>query len=181
MGTGAGTGPPTGARRPEPSREGTSLSGIELWPIVVADGFLVLVICKKFGQQSSFAILLCRRRRDVDETHRLRQPAGTIEKALGLLGHVSLLQMVDQLRRRIAFGFSNGLQNAWLGDTAEIIVDGWSPPGLDHVEPDGVRQDIGLVKLSANAVRRDPALIGAVSRLIEGVDGNDAQWANRDA
>src|SRR6266849_4239314 len=169
MGTGAGTGPPTVTRRPEPSREGTSFGDIELWPIVVADAFLVLVISEKFGQRSSFAILLCRRRRDVGETHRLRQPAGTIEKALGLLGHVSLLQMVDQLRRRLAFRFSNGLKNARLGDTAEIVVDGWSPPGLDHVEPDGVRQDIGLVKSSANAVRRDPALIGAASRLIEGV------------
>ena len=143
MGTGAGTGPPTGARRPEPSRERTSFGGIELWPIVVAAAFLVLVISEKFGQWSGFAILLCRRRRDIGETHRLRQPAGTIEKALGLLGHVCLLQMIDQLRRRLALHFPNGLQNAWLGDTTEIVVDGWSPPGLDHVEPDGARQDIG--------------------------------------
>src|SRR5712671_747901 len=77
--------------------------------------------------------------------------------------------MVDQLRRRLAFRFSNGLKNARLGDTAEIVVDGWSPPGLDHVEPDGVRQDIDLVESSANAVRRDTALIGAVNRLIKGV------------
>ena len=65
--------------------------------------------------------------------------------------------MVDQLRRRIAFRFPNGLQNARLGDTAEIVVDGWSPPGLDHVEPDGARQDIGLVEPAADAMRGDAA------------------------
>jgi hypothetical protein len=90
-GTGAAHRSPRGAGRPEPRYEGTSFSGIELWPIVVADAFLVLVISEKFGQRSGFAILLCRRRRCVDKTQRLRQPAGTIEKALGFLGHVGLL------------------------------------------------------------------------------------------
>jgi hypothetical protein len=53
--------------------------------------------------------------------------------------------MVDQLGRRLAFRISNSFENARLGDPAEIVVDGWSPPGLDHVEPDGARQDIGLL------------------------------------
>ena len=75
--------------------------------------------------------------------------------------------MVDQLRRRLAFCFPNRLENAGLGDTAEIVVDGWLPAGLDHVEPDGARQDIGLVEPSANAVGGDPALIVAVGRLVE--------------
>ena len=64
---------------------------------------------------------------DVDETQRLRQPAGAIEQTLGLLGHVAFLQMVDELRRRLALGLAHRLENARLGDTAEIVVDGRPP------------------------------------------------------
>ena len=49
-GTGAAHRSPRGARRPEPCYEGTSFSGIEPWPIVVADDFLVLVVREKFGR-----------------------------------------------------------------------------------------------------------------------------------
>ena len=149
------------AGRPEPSRDVISFGGLDLWPIVVGCDFPLLVIGEEFGQRARFTLLLRRRRRDVDEAQRLRQPAGTIEKALGLLGHIGLLQMVDQLRRRLAFRFSNGLQNTGLGDPAEIVVDRWSPPGLDHVESDGTRQHVGLIKSRADAVGRDTALIGS--------------------
>src|SRR5580704_4689987 len=64
---------------------------------------------------------------------------------------------------RLAFRFPNGIDNARFGDAAEIVVDGRSPPCQDHVEPDGSRQNIGLVKPSANAVGGDTALIVAVS------------------
>ncbi len=74
--------------------------------------------------------------------------------------------MVDQLRGRLAFRFPNSIENAGFGDAAEIVVDGRFPPRLDHVEPDGPRQDIGLVKAS-DAVGGDTALIVAVSRLVE--------------
>jgi hypothetical protein len=78
--------------------------------------------------------------------------------------------MVDQLGRRLAFRFSNGFQNAGLGDAAEIVVDRWSPTGLDQVESDGIRQNVGLIKTRADTVGRNAALIGAVSRLVQRVD-----------
>jgi hypothetical protein len=49
-----------------------SFSGIKLWPIIVGRDTPFLPIDKEFGQRSGFAILLCRRWRDVDETRRLR-------------------------------------------------------------------------------------------------------------
>ena len=111
----------------------------------------ILIVGKELGQRSGFAILLLRRR-NVDETKRLRQPAGTIEKALGLFGHIGLLQMVDQLRRRLALGFPDRFEDAEFCDPAEIVVDGWSPTRLDHVEPNGPREDIRVIKPGANAV-----------------------------
>ena len=75
--------------------------------------------------------------------------------------------MVDQLRRRLAFRFPNRFEDAGFCDAAEIVVDRWSPTRLDHVEPDGPRQNIGLIKPGANAVGGDTALIVAVSRLVK--------------
>jgi len=88
---------------------------------------------------------------------RLGQPAGAIKKTLGLLGHFGFLQVVDQLRRRLALCVPNRRKNAGLGDTAEIVVHRWTPPGLDHVEFNGTRQYIGLVKTRANTVGGDAA------------------------
>ena len=116
---------------------------------------------------TGFTVLLLRRR-NVDETERLRQPAN-VEKTFGLLRHIRLLQMVDQLRRLLAFRFPNRFEDAGFCNAAEIVVDGWSPPCLDHVEPDGSRQNIGLVKPGTNAVGGDTALIVAVSRLVKSV------------
>ena len=144
-----------------------SFCGVQLWPIVVAGAVSILVVGEKFRQRPGFTFLLRRRRRNVDETERLRQPADTVEKTFGLLRHIRLLQMVDQLRRRLAFRFPNRFEDAGFCDAAEIVVDGWSPPCLDHVEPDGSRQNIGLVKPGTNAVGGDAALIVAVSRLVK--------------
>src|SRR5690242_7563133 len=102
------------------SRDVISFSSLTLWPIVVGSDIPVLLIGEEFGQRARFTLLLRRCRRDIDEAERLRQPAGTVEKAFSFLGHIGLLQMVDQLRRRIAYRFSDGFQNAGLGDPAEI-------------------------------------------------------------
>ena len=76
--------------------------------------------------------------------------------------------MVDQLRGRLAFCFPNRFEDTGFCDAAEIVVDRWPPPSyLGHVEPDGPRQDIRMVKPGANAVGGDTALIEAVSRLVE--------------
>lgn len=113
-----------------------SLGRDELLRIVVAGVLLILIIGEEFGKQARFALLSHWRRIGIDETQRLRQPARAIEKALGLLCHIGLLQMVDQLRRRLALRFPHGFQNTRLGDPAEIVVDGRSPASLHNVEPD---------------------------------------------
>jgi len=93
-------------------------------------------------------------------TQRLGHPAGTGEKPLGLLGHLRLLEMVDELRRRLAFGFAHGFQNAGLGNTTQVIVDGRSLAGGRHVEVHGARDCVGV----SEAPR------ASVPRLMDGVD-----------
>jgi len=65
--------------------------------IFVADGLLILLVDEEFGQRARIALLLHLRRIGIDETQRLRQSTRAIQQALGLLGHVGLLQMIDQL------------------------------------------------------------------------------------
>src|SRR6516164_11834458 len=79
--------------------------------------------------------------------------------------------MVDELSRRLTFCLPNRVENARLGDTAEIVVDRRLPAGLDHVEPDGTGQHIGLLQPGSDAMGGDTALIVAVGRLKESVDG----------
>src|SRR6516162_7579376 len=79
--------------------------------------------------------------------------------------------MVDELSRRLALCFPNRLEDAGFGDTAEIVVDRGLPAGLDHVEPDGAGQNIGLVEPSLDAMGGGTALIVAVGRLVDGIDG----------
>lgn len=167
-GTGDERRSPKRARQPKLPAIKKSFCCVELWPIVIADAIPILVVGKELGQRSDFTILLLRRR-NVDETQRLRQPAGIIEKTLGLLGHIGLLQMVDQLRGRLTLCFPNRFEDAGFCDPAEIVADRRSPSHSRHVESDGPRQDIRVIKPGANAVSRDTALIIAVSRLIERV------------
>ena len=77
--------------------------------------------------------------------------------------------MVDELSRGFTPRLANRIEDAALGDAAEIAVDGRSPASLDHVEADSTRQHIGLVEPRADATSGDTALIVAVSRLIERV------------
>jgi len=129
----------------------------------------LLAIGEEFGQRARFTLLLRRRWRDIEQTERFRQPAGAVEKAFSFLGHIGLLQMVDQLRGRLAFCFPNRFEDSGFCDAAEIVVDRWSPSHFSHVESDGPRKDIRVVKPGANAVGRDTALIIAVGGLVERV------------
>jgi hypothetical protein len=79
--------------------------------------------------------------------------------------------MIDQLRGRLAFCFPNCFEDAGFCDAAEIVVDRWPPSRLNHIESDGPRHDIRVVKPGANAVGGDTALIVAVGGLVERVDG----------
>ena len=69
-----------------------------------------------------------------------RAASPSAQQPLGLLGHLGLLQMVDELRRLLALGFAHRLEDASLGHPAEIVVDGRTPAGRRHVEIDGPRQ-----------------------------------------
>src|SRR6516225_2434496 len=79
--------------------------------------------------------------------------------------------MVDELSRWLALCVPNRLENARFGDAAEIVVDRGLPAGLDHVEPDGAGQHIGLVEPSPDAAGGDTDLIVAVGRLADSIDG----------
>jgi len=95
--------------------------GIQLSrPLFVGRGLPLLVIGEEFRQR--FCLLLRRLCFNDGQAQRLRQPTGAVEKTLGLFGHIALLQMVDELSRRLALCLANRLENAGFGDTAEIVV-----------------------------------------------------------
>ena len=75
---------------------------------------------------------------------RLRQPAGTGQEFFGFRRHLTLLQMVDELRRLVAPCFPHRAKDAGLGDAAEKVLDRWFPPGGDHVEIDALGKPIGM-------------------------------------
>ncbi len=87
---------------------------------------------------------------------RLRQPSRPGQQRLGLLGHLALLEMVDQLRRVLALGLPHRLQDARLGDSAEIGVDRRRPARRRHVEVHGLRQHVGMRQ------RLRPPVVGLV-------------------
>lgn len=100
-----------------------SLSRVELLRMLVAAVLRILLASEEFWQRARFTFRLRRRRAGIVEAQRLRQPARATQETLGLFGHVGLLQMVDQLRRRLALGFPQRLQNARLSDAADVVVD----------------------------------------------------------
>ena len=94
----------------------------------------LLVTGEEVGQRLCFAIGGVRRRSHVGETQRLGEPAGVLEQALGLLGHLGLLEMVDQLRGGLSLGLTDRFEDPALGHPAEIVVDRRPPANLRHVE-----------------------------------------------
>src|SRR6185437_6404637 len=78
--------------------------------------------------------------------------------------------VVDELRGLFALRLAHRLEDAGLGDTAEIVVDGRPPAGLEHVEPNRARKTIGLDETALDAVNRDAWAAVAVALLIEGID-----------
>ena len=55
--------------------------------------------------------LALRRGIDVDQPQNLGKPIRVGEHALGFPRHIRLLQMLHQLRRRVALGFAHGLKD----------------------------------------------------------------------
>ncbi len=80
----------------------------------------------------------------VGRAQRLGQPTHAVEQPLGLLGHVGLLQVIDELRRLLALRVPHRLEDARLRNAAEVIVDGRGPAGRRHVEVHRAGQRIGV-------------------------------------
>ena len=75
---------------------------------------------------------------------RLWQPAGTGQEFFGFRRHLTLLQMVDELRRLGAPCFPHGAKDAGLSDAAEKILDRRFPPSGDHVEINALGKPISM-------------------------------------
>ena len=97
--------------------------------------------------------------RDLDETQRLRQPAGAGKQPFGLLGHVGLLEVVDELCRRSPLASRTASRIAPWGPGRDIL-DGRRPAGRDHVEADGARE---LVPMRGASGRRFQASFTALT------------------
>ncbi|GEM_PF-7134969 len=75
---------------------------------------------------------------------RLGQPTAIGQETLGLLGHVALFQMTDQLGCPFAGAFADGFEDARLGDTVEVVAEGRAPAGFDVFGVSAFGTDLGL-------------------------------------
>src|SRR5882672_12342469 len=82
-----------------------------------------LVAGQEFRQWLCGAIGEVRWRLHLGEPQWLGEPTGILEQTLGLFGHLALLEVVDELPRRVALGLTNRFEDPALGDAAEIVVD----------------------------------------------------------
>ena len=105
-------------------------------------------------------------RLSVRRAQRLGQPARAVEQPFGLLRHVGLLQVVDELRRLLALRLAHRFEDAGLGDAAEIVVDRRPPAGFHHVEPDRLREPVGLDEAALDAMDGDARAAIAVALLV---------------
>src|SRR5579884_1127560 len=101
---------------------------------------------------------------------RLGEPARAFQQPFGFLRHLRLFQMIDELRRRLALGLAHRLEDAGLGDPAEIIVDRRPPSGFDHVQSDSAREAVGLYEPALDAMDGHARTAIAVALLVERID-----------
>src|SRR3979490_2063430 len=134
-----------------------SFGRCDLRLIFVGLGLDLVVISEEIGQSVRFAGRRMAGGAGLGEPKWLGEPACPLQEAFGLARHVTLLEMVDELRRRLALGLAHRFENTGLGDPTEIIVDARRPTCRDPVEADRTRQDIGLVEPAADAMRGDAA------------------------
>src|SRR5579883_2996661 len=83
--------------------------------------------------------------------------------------------MIDELRGLLTLGLAHRLEDAGLGDPAEIIIDRRPPSGFDHVQSDSAREPVGLNEPALDAMDGDARATIAVALLVERID------AERDA
>src|SRR5262245_44746260 len=77
--------------------------------------------------------------------------------------------MADELHSLLALGLPHRLEDARLGDSAEVVVDSRSPTGLNHVENDGAGETVGLRDALVHTMCRDAWTTEAVTLLVKGV------------
>ena len=137
-------------------------------------GLFLVVIVEESGKRFVAAILIDRLGAPVAicarEAQRLRQPARLGQQAFGLLGHVALLHVVDELRGALAGAFPNSFEDARLGDAAEVIADRRPPSDFSHVETRRPRQPVGLRESDLQPVLADAGAVVGVGPLVERVD-----------
>ncbi len=162
-----------------PPRSWALLGGDHDWRVGLVFAGCVFTVGEKGGQCFLFAAvgvgIADVGSRRFGRPERLGQPAGAVEQPFGLLRHVRLLQMVDELRRLLAVRLAHRFEDTRLGDAAEIILDRWPPTGVDHVEPDGPCEAVSLGETMLDAVNGETGTAIAIAFLVERVD------AERDA
>lgn len=90
----------------------------------------------------------------------MRSSSGS-QQALGLFGHVTLLQMPDQFGGTLARAVAHPLKVARFGHAAEVVANGRFPTHRNHVEAGRPRQTVGLRQTCLQPVLADtPTAIG---------------------
>src|SRR3546814_5235337 len=72
-----------------------------------------LIVCQESRQRLGFGPRIgLDIRLDDRQAQRFRQPARAIKKPFGFLGHVALLEMIDELRRLLALGLAHRFERS---------------------------------------------------------------------
>lgn len=78
------------------------------------------------------------------EPKRFRKPSAAFQQPRGFTRHILLLQVINELRRLLAFRLADRLKDMRLRHPAEIVVDRRLPACLHHVEADRASEPIGM-------------------------------------
>jgi hypothetical protein len=145
----------------------------------VGIGRFLLVAEEEFGKRLGWRVETIGRRRDRRQAQRLGELAGTLEQALGFLRHLRLLEMVDKLSRGFAPCLANRIEDAALGDAAEVIVHCRTPAGFHHIQTNRTGEAISLVEAALQPMGGNAGPAIAIGLLEEGVNAARDAWASR--
>ena len=91
-------------------------------------------------------------RRGLRHAQRSGQPAGAAQQPLGFDRHLLFLEIGEQFRGRLAFGFADGGDDLGFGDAAQVIIRARYPTGLGHVELQGFGELEGMTAFLRTAI-----------------------------
>src|SRR5437016_5048 len=98
-----------GAANAAPEQRSLGCDRLRLFALARTACFF-LISGEELGERFSDAVGDIRRRHRLNETQRFGEPASILKQALGFLGHLRLLEMVDQLRSALAPRLSDGFE-----------------------------------------------------------------------